>query len=311
MRSIKTRWAVALLALFALALPASAAAHPQVYSLTPKKAPSGCTFEAHEDGSCLENGTVRYAIANDGYSMTYTEMAGSNPSRGIINYQLIPGTFRTWKVGEVAHKMTAPQLLEFATLHGANSPVQAHATCGLATLEEPAAIAAWQEAEPFFDYVPWQKVGAGLGDIPADWIPVVQEKTGVDLAALPSDDPATKEVNEEAEAAKSLCESKGGAYYEADAGSNPTTGAIADAVAQAVTPLEGQIAGLLGDKSSLRSQIDAWKAKGAALEGEKAGLAGEIGSLQQRLAATRKAGARKAKAIKQLRKQLKAARQHG
>lgn len=311
MRSIKTRWAVALLTLFALALPASAAAHPQVYSLTPKKAPTGCTYEAHEDGSCLENGTVRYAIANDGYSMTYTETAGSNPSRGIINYQLIPSTFRTWKVGEATHKMTALQLLEFASLHGANSPVQAHATCGLAALEEPETIAAWQEAEPFFDYVPWQKVSGGLGDIPAEWIPVVQEKTGVNLAALPSDNPETKEVNEEAEAAKSLCEGKGGTYYKADAGSNPATGAIADAVAQAVTPLEGEIGGLLGDKSSLQSQIDAWKVKGAALEGEKAALGGQLDALQRQLAATRKADAKKAKTIKQLRKQLKAASRHG
>ncbi len=311
MRSIKTHWATALLTLFALALPASAAAHPQVYSLTPKKAPSGCTFEAHEDGSCLEDGTARYAIANDGYSMTYTETAGSNPGQGIVNYQLIPSTFRTWKVGEVTHKMTALQLLGFASLHGANSPVQAHATCGLAALEEPATIAAWQEAEPFFDYVPWQKVSAGLGDIPADWIPVVQEKTGVDLAALPSDNPETKEVNEEAEAAKSLCESKGGTYYKADTGSNPATGAIADAVAQAVTPLEGQITGLLRDESSLQSQIDDWKTKSVTLAAEKANLVGQVNSLQQQLTATRKTGAKKAKTIKRLRKQLKAARRRG
>ena len=318
MRSIKSRWAIALLAMSMLALPASAAAHPQVYSLTPKKAPSGCTYEAHEDGSCLENGTIRYAIANDGYSMTYTETAGSNPSRGIVNYQLIPGTFRSWKVGEVTHKMTALQLLEFASLHGANSTVQPHATCGLAVLEEPETIAAWQEAEPFFDYVPWQKVGAGLGDEPSSWIPVVLEKTGVDLATLPSDNPETKEVNEEAEAAKTLCEGKGGTYYKADTGSNPATGAIADAVAQAVTPLEAEIAGLTGDKSSLQSQIDSWKAKAAALESEKASLesekatlAGTVGSLQQQLASAKKAGAKQTKTIKQLRRQLKAARKHG
>jgi hypothetical protein len=311
MRSIKLRWAIAFAAICSLAIPASALAHPQVYSLTPKKTPSGCTFEAHEDGSCLEAGTVRYAIANDGYSMTFTETAGSNPSRGIINYQLIPSGFRTWKVGEVTHKMTALQLLEFASLHGANTTVQPHATCDLAVLNEPATIASWQEAEPFFNYVPWQKVSAGLGDEPSSWIPVVQEKMEVDLATLPSDDPATKEVNEEAEAAKTLCEGKGGTYYKADTGSNPATGAIAEAVEGAVVPLEAEIGGLLSDKSSLQSQIGSWKTKATTLEGEKAALAGEVNSLNRQLATVKKASAKRAKTIKQLRKQLKAARQHG
>lgn len=312
MRSIKSRWAIALLTCLALAIPASATAHPQVYSLTPEKVSSPtCNYETSPTGTCLEPGTVRYAVANDGYSMTFTETAGSNPSRGIINYQLIPGGFRSWKVGEVTHKMTALQLLAFAESFPAQTSVQPHATCGLAVLEEPATIAAWQEAEPFFNYVPWQKNSAGLGDEPSAWIPVVEEKTGVNLAALPNDDPATKEVNEETEAAKSLCESKGGTYYKADTGSNPATGAIADAVAQAVTPLEGEIAGLMGDKSSLQSQIDAWKAKAATLEGEKANLASQVSSLQQQLTVSKKADAKKAKTIKQLRKQLKAARQHG
>jgi hypothetical protein len=310
-RSIKSRWAFALLGGLALAVPAGASAHPQVYSLTPNKAPTGCTYEFKNDGSCLEPGTVRYAIANDGYAMTYTETVGSNPSRGIINYQLIPGGFRKWKVGEVEHQMTAQQLLGFAVSYPAQTSVQPHATCGLAVLEEPATIAAWQESEPFFNYVPWQKKSAGLGDDPAHWIPVVKEETGADLAALPNDDPATEKVNEEVEAAKALCEDEGGTYYKADAGSNPAGGAIADAVEREVAPFEAEVEELLGEKGSLEAQIATWSAKGTGLEGEKAALLTENESLKHQFGILQRSNAKKSAQIKSLRKRLRKAGKHG
>lgn len=284
------RFALCVVAVLALAIPAAASAHPQVYSLTPKAAPPGCTYESSPSGACLVDGAQRYAVANDGYAMTFTEN-GEGGSGGVINYQRMPGAFRKWTGGE----MTSEQKRTFAL---AQTDLQAHATCqGVAALESGPSILAWQGSDPFFDYVPWQKTSAGLGDEPAAWIPVVAEKTGVDLAALSTE-----------AGFKAACEGKGGTYRKADAAANPATNSIADAVAKAAAPLEGEIQSLLGTKGSLQAQIDAWRAKGAGLEAANAALSGEKAGLEQRLRGARRANAKQAKTIKTLRKQLKAAR---
>lgn len=285
---LKTALAAAAAAL-ALALPASALAHPGVYELTPKKAPTGCTYETDPTGACLENNAVRYAVSNDGFAMTYTEN-GEGSYGGVLNYQKMPTAFRA--------PMTSEQKRTFAL---AQTPVQAHATCqGVAALESGANILAWQEKDPFFNYVPWQKTTANLGDKPSSWIPVVQSAVAVDLSALST----------EAEF-KTACEGLGGSYRKADSPSNPMTTAIADATA----PLEAEVTSLVAEKSTLQGQIDAWVAKGATLEaeksslsGEKTTLAGEKASLEQRVSGLQKANANKNKTIKKLRKQLKAAR---
>jgi hypothetical protein len=285
------RLALAAMVVVALALPAVASAHPQVYSLTPKKLPTGtCTNESDPTGACLENGAKRYAVANDGYAMSFTEN-GEAASGGVINYQLMPGGFRKWTGGE----MSPEQKRTFAP---AQTELQAHATCsGVAALESGPTILAWQGSDPFFDYIPWQKTSAGLGDVPAEWIAVVEEKTGVDLAALAG----------EAEF-KAACEGLGGAYRKVDAASNPATNSIADAVEKAIAPLEAEIGALLGAKSSLQAQIDAWSAKGQGLEAANAALIGEKASLELRVGGLKQANANKGKTIKSLRKQLKAAR---
>ena len=276
----------------ALAIPALAAAHPQVYKLTPKKAPTGCTYTSDPTGACLENNVERYAVANDGFAMTYTEN-GEGSYGSVLNYQMMPTAFRA--------SMTSEQKRTFAL---AQTPVQAHATCqGVAALESGANILAWQGADPFFSYVPWQKTTANLGDEPSSWIPVVQTAVGVDLSSLST----------EAEF-KSACEGKGGTYRKADSPSNPMGTAIAEAVEQAKAPLEDEVNGLLAEKSTLQGQINAWAAKGAALEAEKAALTGEKTTLtgektalEQQVGGLKKANTNKNKTIKQLRKQLKAA----
>lgn len=269
----------AILALVALAIPALASAHPQVYELTPKKAPAGCTFLSDPTGACLENNADRYAVANDGFAMTFTEN-GEGGSGGVINYQTMPSAFRA--------PMTSEEKRTFAL---AQTPVQAHATCqGVGALESGATILAWQGADPFFNYVPWQKTSAGLGEVPSRWIPVVRSAVGVDLAALST----------EADF-KAACVGKGGTYRKADAGSNPAGDAIAEAVEGAEAPLKSQVSGLLAEKSSLQGQIDQWRAKDAGLEGEKS-------TLQQRVQGLKKANTNKKKTIKKLRKRLVAAR---
>lgn len=284
------RFSLCVAAVLALAIPAAASAHPQVYSLTPKAALAGCTYEDSPSGACLIDGAKRYAVANDGYAMTFTEN-GEGGSGGVLNYQKMPGAFRKWTGGE----MTPEQKRTFAL---AQTELQAHATCqGVAALETGPNILAWQGSDPFFDYVPWQKTSAGLGDVPAEWIPVVAEKTGVDLAALST----------EAEF-KAACEGKGGTYRKADTASNPATNSIADAVEKAVEPLQAEVGSLLATKSSLQAQIDAWSARGAGLEAANATLSGEKTNLERRLQSARKANARQAQTIKSLRRQLKAAR---
>lgn len=294
----RSRWrpaglAVIALTVIALAIPALVSAHPQVYELTPKKAPTGCTFTSDPTGACLEENAKRYAVANDGFAMTFTEN-GEGGSGGVIDYQMMPSAFRA--------PMTSEEKRTFAL---AQTPVQAHATCqGVAALEAGATILGWQGADPFFNYVPWQKTSANLGDEPSSWVPVVQSAVGVDLDALST----------EAEF-KTACEGLGGTYRKADSPSNPMSNAIAEAVEKAVEPLEAEVTGLLAEKSTLQGQIDQWKATAGTLEAQKAGLSaekatltGEKTSLQNQVSGLKKANTNKNKTIKKLRKQLKAAR---
>lgn len=285
--------ATALAVAAALAIPTLAAAHPAVYELEPKTlppSPAVCNYGSDSSGSCLVAGAKRYAVANDGFAMTFTEN-GEGGSGGVLNYQQMPGGFRKWSGGE----MTSEQKRTFPP---AQTQLQAHATCqGVAALESGASILAWQGADPFFNYVPWQKASAGLGDEPSSWMPVVQSAVGVDLGALSG----------EAEF-KTACEGKGGTYRKADASSNPATNAIAEAVKQASAPLEAEVTELLAGRSGLQTQVDAWLAKGGALEAERTALGAEKVVLQRRVEVLRKTSAKRGKTIERLRKQLRAAR---
>ena len=123
---------------------------------------------------------------------------GAPAGRGLVNYRFLPGTWRgTANDGQ-------PQAL--ADVRGRRkTDLQAHATCLGAAWDTPANILAWQD-DPFYNYIPWQKTSAGIGDEPAKWIAVVKAATGVDLAAL----------NTPAEF-KAACETcPGGDYYPAD-----------------------------------------------------------------------------------------------
>ena len=294
------RLALGALIALALTIPATAAAHPGVYTVTPKKAPGGCTFESSPIGACLEDNAVQYAIANDGWAAVFTESNGvtgvsGEGTAGMLNYKMMPSGFRSGTTG-----MTAEQKRIFAL---AQTGVQPHATCsGVAALSSGETILAWQQRsdnDPFYNYIPWQKTSAGLGDEPSKWIPVVEERAGVDLSAL----------NSEAEFI-AACGGLGGTFHKADAVSNVTSAQVAAAVAQAMAPLEAEVGSLLTGRSSLQAEIDAWKAKGGALEGDKATLAAELTSLRQQLAAAERADAAKAKTIKRLRGRLRKAGRH-
>lgn len=279
-------WLTAAVALLALALPATAAAHPGVYEVEALLRPDGQTCE-YPDDSCLAPQT-QYAVGNDGWAEAFAEANGLESGPGMINYKKLPGAWRA--------PMTPLEKLQYVP---AQTGLQPHATCsGVAGLDDPSTVLAWQGSDPFYAYVPWQKAPAGLGDDPAEWIPVVQEATGVNLATLGS----------RAEF-ESACTGLGGAYHEADKASSITAAQVAAAVAGAVAPFESEVAGLLGQRTSLRQQIAAreaaWGSERTGLTAARDSLAVANRALRKRVRGLKSARARQAKRIRTLVKRLK------
>jgi hypothetical protein len=239
---MKRPLAVAVCAL--LALPAAASAHPGVYTVSQQRAAQGCEYPTT---ACLTS-AVQYAVANDGWAKSFTEDNGvggvqGDGTAGMLNYKAMPSSWRG--------NMTAE---EKRTFNGAQTDLQAHATCAdSALLNTPGNVRAWQDSDdPFFNYIPWQKTSAGLGDEPSHWIGVVKAATGVDLATL----------NTEADF-QAACEGApvSGAYHKADTGASITS-ALETAVAD---PLKSQIA-------SLQTQVGTLTAAKAAAEAAQAAL---------------------------------------
>lgn len=228
--------AVAVAAALALAAPASAGAAPFVTTVAGKLDVSGRTFLTDPTGASLTPQT-QYVVSADGYAAGFAETNGVT-SGGVIDYSVLPALYRA--------PMTVADKLAYAA---AQTGVQPHATCsGVAALADDANIAAWQSNagnDPSYDYIPWQKTTAGLGDDPAKWIPVVRSATGVDLSALST-----------AADFRAACERLGGAYDPADAQSSIASTLIANATA----PLNAQIASL----RRARDASDAAAARAAA-----------------------------------------------
>jgi hypothetical protein len=244
---MKLSRSAALGVLAALAVPAAASAHPGVFTTEQRTLPQGatCRMSPVVDTSCLQTNT-QYAVGNDGWAMSYTEVhtpPGSAPGhptegRGLVNYKFLPGT---WRGTSPATADTKKAWLAYAP---AETNLQAHATCLDAPWDTPDNIIAYQ-SDPFYNYIPWQKTSAGLGDDPAKWIPLVKSLTNVDLSAL----------NTEAEF-QAACTTAGGTYYKAD-----TAAKITNALETAVkTPLESQITTLtnsLATVTAAKAAVDA------------------------------------------------------
>jgi len=222
------RAACALAALLALALPGGALAVPSVFSVVARTGDAGVTFLTDPTGASLVSTQTQYVVSADGYAVSYQETNGVT-SGGAIDYSQLPSDYRA--------PMAATDVLGYAP---AQTGVQPHATCtGVAALADSASILAWQRAAgstPSYDYVPWQKASAGLGDDPTTWIPVVRAATGVDLSALTT----TADF-------RAACVRLGGTYVAAD-----TAAPIANAlVAAATAPLQRQITTLTAQVASL------------------------------------------------------------
>jgi hypothetical protein len=245
LKLIRSGCAAGALILTALAIPAGASAVPGVYTVDAKTGNPGVTFLTDPTGASLTNTQTQYTVATDGWVLGLSEDNGVSGG-GVLDYKALPEDYR------------APMSAEEKRTYGpAQTDVQAHATCsGVTELEDGANILAWQGDDPYYDYIPWQKTTAGLGDDPSDWIPVVAAATGVDLATLST-------VQELTDA----CTALGGTYHDADSPTALANSLIAAAVApvaQQVTTLKAQVASLTKAKTAadaaLATEKDARKA---------------------------------------------------
>jgi hypothetical protein len=222
------------------------------------------TFASDPTGATMAQ-QAQYIVSSDGYVLAFTE-TNSVAGGGLLNLKTLPSAYRA--------NMTPAQKLAFPA---AQTGIQLHATCsGVAALSDPTNILAFDltgrtDGDPFYDYLPWQKTAAGLGDDPTHWIAVVKSVTaglagapagGVDLSTLSTVADFTN-----------ACTALGGTYHPADTATIPTTAVVADAVSGAVAPLNTQIGAFGMQVSSLTSQVNALTAANAQLMTDNATLA--------------------------------------
>ena len=250
----------ALLAAVALIVPSSAIAHGSVWTTSVKTATAA-------DGGGIVGTTSKtsYLASNHGYVIAYTESNGLS-DHGMINYKALPGSYRNQA------SFTLGRLLSEG-----DTGVQTHATCqgssgDAAKLWIPANIAAWQSqtpstpagSEPFWNYIPWQNTGAGLGDGAevATWVAEVKELTGVDLAA--------------ASDLSAACAGIGGTYKDADTVASTTASLTSGYSADISKPLNDQISSLTADKATLTGQLSGLQADLAGANTAKDGALADL-----------------------------------
>ena len=239
-----------------------------VAATTTQGAGPAITYTTDPSGASMPTVT-RAIISNDGYVTQWTEANGLT-SDGWLNLTQMPGAYRA--------PMNSSQWINYGP---AQTGIQTHATCqNVPALNTEANRLAVQPfagqnpvGDPFWNYVPWQKTSSGLGDVPTEWIPVVQSAVGVNLNSLDT-------VSQFRTACEALNGGQG-VYVPADTqGGNQASAAIADAVAAAVAPLNAQIATLNGQVTTLTGERDAALSQVAGLMAEKQGLQNALAAAQ-------------------------------
>lgn len=232
---MKLSRSVALGVFTALVVPAVAAAHPGVYTTQQRTFPQGGACRL-PDTSCLNPIRTQYAVGNDGWALSFTEGNNAPANRGLVNYKFLPGTWRgTDKAAWLNHG-------------DAQTNLQAHATCMGATWDTVANRLAYQD-DPFFNYIPWQKTSAGIGDEPSEWIPLVKQLTDVDLSTLSTVEQFT-----------AACTTAGGTYYPADVSASITSAleaAVKTPLQSQITTLQTSLTTLQGQKAAVDAQLAA------------------------------------------------------
>jgi hypothetical protein len=241
MKSIRLAGALTVAA--ALAVPAVASAHPSVYKDTAR------VLTDPNDPATITDQT-RYVVTNHGFTMVLRETNGLAAPKGVLTYSKLPSAYR--KTIEFSQWQTE-----------GGTGAQVHATCQVPALETEDAIKGWQGADPFYNYVPFQKDAAGFEDDPATWIDDVRQLTSdaVDLRTL-----------NDAAAAEAACEALPGAtatsYTPADEIQTTASALASGTVEHATAPLTAQIATLTkavtdadAAKAALQTALDAAKAE--------------------------------------------------
>lgn len=223
-----------------LAVPAVAVAHPSVYT-APSNGVNGTTLAPQ----------TRYVVSNHGF--TYVLRETNDPenklpallTQGVVGYNMIPGAWRTGK--------------DFATvMNTGGSGAQAHATCLTGALQTESAIKSWQDADAFYNYVPFQATTAGLEDDPKRWLPTLTD-AGFDITKLGT-----------AAAAAAECEKVPGAVYVPADTIQTTSAALADGtVKEATAPLTAQVSTLQSQVAQLTNQVTTLQAAAAQLANQK------------------------------------------
>lgn len=248
MTSIKTLAVAGAITLAAAAaVPSFAAAHGAVYEtdalVADAGSPSGFSTQ------------TRYVVANHGYTYVLRETNGRT-SGGMLNYPKAPGALRRTP-GYDIFTNTVPV--------SADSGAQPHATCDVPSLNAEATKRAWQDADPFYAYVPFQQRSAGLEDDPDRWIPVVKQTTGIDLRAVGDSEPARQ----------AACGSIGGTYHPADEIQSSNASFNSGLIADTKAPFEATI-------STLQEQLATSHAAKATAEGAAAASAARATTAEQR-----------------------------
>ncbi len=234
--------AAALAATTVLALPAFALAHGSVYQ-----------SKAYTGAGLTEE--TRYFITNHGFSYVIkesngiTDASGADAKKGMVAYNFAPGAWRNPAGG------TKKTFAEVMTQAG--TAAQPHATClGAATLETETAIKSWQDADAFYNYVPFQTESAGLEDVPAKWLATLAGAgvTTADLATV--------------ESRTAKCTALGGTYTPAD-----TITTQASALAEGLTkPIEERLLTANTSNTTLTSQVTALTNEVNTLKTQVAGM---------------------------------------
>ncbi|HTE58801.1 MAG TPA: hypothetical protein VK631_00520, partial [Solirubrobacteraceae bacterium] len=177
---------------------------------------------------------TQYVVTNHGFTFVLGETNGLAGTKGMINFRKLPSAYRN----------TVP----FSTWRTeGGTGAQPHATCEVAALESEDAIKAWQDADPFYNYVPFQKTAAGLEDYPERWIPVVKARTGVDLAT--ETDPAA------------ACLAEGGTYRQADTTVTTTASLNSGFLEHETAPLTAALTDANNAKAALQTLLDGARAE--------------------------------------------------
>jgi hypothetical protein len=253
-------------ALSGLAVPAAASAHPSVYTGT-------ATIDTNPaPDQYAPQDQTRHMVTNHGFTTVLRE-TNETEVGGVISYALLPGDH--------------PDRGTPAALDVGDSGAQAHATCrdddALPVPAEPVdelqtdtAILGWQEDDPFYNYVPFQKDSAGLDDDPADWIDHVLSLTGVNLT----------QVSDVAAA----CAGLGGTLVPADETQNTIAALASGSVEHATEPLLEEIDQLQTFTQQLQEQKSAAERAAAGAQsqaGQAATLAQENQALRAEVARMR------------------------